>query len=455
MLYAVLRAIAGVSLRWYYRDILVQGRDNVPADGPVLVVANHPNALVDALLVATTLSRRVLITGKATLFEHPAMASLLGAIGVLPLRRLQDEGGAVRPSAIATRNEDALAAVTAALRGNGVVLVFPEGISHDQPSLAPMRSGASRMALRARDAGVNGLRVLPIGLVFEQKERPGSRVLVRIGPPIDVDALDVAGELTGAAALTSRIALALRSVTLGFASEERAARAVRLARALVALDASPQALAADTAFLSEVEIAGRIERATEGLGAASPELVQRADVLVDRVAALERHAASLGVTLEDARMPLAARSGAWFTLRELGLLTVAGPVAALGRAIHWPPIAVARTVALRTLANDPSRDQPAMRTILGGLVLIPAWYALQAALVTWWQGPAAALGWLAVIIGAGQVHLALGHRPARAWARVRTYLALRRSAAAGQRLLSDMDALLAEAMALEAALTAR
>src|SRR4051812_29308130 len=94
MLYHSLRAAAHVALRWYYADVVVQGEERVPARGPLIVVANHPNALVDALLVGTALRRRILLTAKATLFEHPLLAPLLRGIGVVPLRRAADERAA-------------------------------------------------------------------------------------------------------------------------------------------------------------------------------------------------------------------------------------------------------------------------------------------------------------------------------------------------------------------------
>ena len=94
MLYQTLRAAARVALQWYYADVIVQGRNRIPARGPLLIVANHPNALVDALLVGTTIERRVLLTAKATLFERPALRPLLSSLGVVPLRRAKDEPAA-------------------------------------------------------------------------------------------------------------------------------------------------------------------------------------------------------------------------------------------------------------------------------------------------------------------------------------------------------------------------
>src|SRR5665213_623982 len=103
MLYRTLRATARIALRWYYSEVIVQGHERVSRDGPMLIVANHPNALVDAMLVTTSLRRQVLITAKATLFEHPLLAPFLTAIGVVPLRRARDERPRVNDNAAALR----------------------------------------------------------------------------------------------------------------------------------------------------------------------------------------------------------------------------------------------------------------------------------------------------------------------------------------------------------------
>ena len=81
MLYALLRSVAGIALRWFYRRIDVVGLERLPRDVPLLLVCNHPNALVDAMLVAWAVPRRVVLTAKATLFGHRALATLLNREG--------------------------------------------------------------------------------------------------------------------------------------------------------------------------------------------------------------------------------------------------------------------------------------------------------------------------------------------------------------------------------------
>lgn len=191
MLYGFLRWIAGIALHWFYSDIRVIGHRNVPASGPIIVAANHPNALVDALVAGWILPRRLSITAKATLVENPVLAILFRMLGIVPLRRVSDEQkkqleGTLDP----IRNAGAFQRVMEVLAEAGVVLIFPEGKSHNEPMLAPLRSGLARIALQARDEqGIVGLQVLPLGLKFQAKGEPNSTVVAEFGEPIRVDEL--------------------------------------------------------------------------------------------------------------------------------------------------------------------------------------------------------------------------------------------------------------------------
>ena len=452
MLYGLLRGAATIALRWYYADIAVQGRERVPREGPLLVLANHPNALIDPLLVGTTVPRRVLLTAKATLFEHPALAALLRTVGVVPLRRAKDEAPDRTSSAVVPeRNAQAFAQVTSALRARQAVLVFPEGISHDDPTLAPLKSGAARMALQANREGVAGIRVLPMGLVFEAKERPDSRVLVRVG-----DALDLDGWITEHSAepqeLTEVLEARLRAVTLNFASAERAARAVHLARVLGTLAGAPAPVDRPESLDAEAVIALRIDATVSALTYASPHLIQAADALVSKLDVIERELGYRGIRLADVRISTRLPDAMAFLAREGPLALLAGIAVVLGWATHWIPLRAARALALRSLNRNSSRDQPAMRTILFGLSAIVLWYITQFAVLTRIAGPLVAVGWLAVTFSAAHALRLDRGRLQRALRRARSFLALRADPTLQPRLVAAVDALIAEALALEQAL---
>lgn len=456
MLYQLLRGTAAIALRWYYADVAVQGRERVPGDGPVVILANHPNALIDPLLVGTTVTRRVLLTAKATLFEHPVLAVLLEAVGVVPLRRAKDEShfGVSIPTT-ADRNATAFQRVTAALRAHNVVLIFPEGISHDDPSLAPLKSGAARMALQARSEGVTGIRLLPVGLVFEAKERPDTRVLVRVGDALDLDAWLSERLPEDVHALTEELTARLRAVTLNFANAERAARAVRLARLLSALAGSPAPVDEPRPLEAEAALAVRIDAATAALSDAPPHVIAAADDLLARLDTIERELRQRGIALADVRVSTRAPDAVTFIAREGPLVVLAGIAQVLGSATHWIPLRAARAFALRSLRYNASRDQPAMRTILFGLCAVVLWYAVQGVVVARIAGAPLALLWLAVIFAAAHARRIGGGRLVRALQRARSFLAFRADPSLQPRLVASVDALLVDALALEQSLVSR
>lgn len=170
--------------RFYYPRIEVTGQ--VPAEGPVLLVANHPNSLLDPLLLGIAAQRPVRLLAKAPLFKLRGLGWIMRTMGMIPAHRGSDS---MRREDI-KKNLASLSTAAAALGENGgsVVGIFPEGKSHDDMQVALVRSGAARLAMQAVEAGVKGLRIVPIGLNYENKDRFRSAVWINIGDAIDGEA---------------------------------------------------------------------------------------------------------------------------------------------------------------------------------------------------------------------------------------------------------------------------
>ena len=206
----------------FFRRIEISGAERVPKHGPVVIVGNHPNSLLDPVLVATTSGRRVSFAAKAPLFRGP-LKPFLWAMSAVPIHRRQDavKGAAEDASVVGAPervdNSDAFDALTAVLKGGAAFAIFPEGISHTRPELAPLKSGAARIVLAAAEGGVP-VRVVPCGLSYRRRDRLRSRVLVQYGHPIDIDGafLDAWRDDAhkAARALTATIGLALRAQTI-------------------------------------------------------------------------------------------------------------------------------------------------------------------------------------------------------------------------------------------------
>jgi len=210
MIYRILRWISGVALYWFYREIRIVGKENIPVTGPLLIAVNHQNALVDSLIVGWVAPRRITMTAKATLVENPLIAALFKMVGVVPLRRITDESRKTGGPPDRSRNANAFHEILRTLGDSGAVLIFPEGKSHNETGLEPLRSGLARVAIQARDEqSIRNVRILPIGLVFEDKGAPDSIVGVRVGSEINLDSWMGSNP----AELTEEIAKRLRSVS--------------------------------------------------------------------------------------------------------------------------------------------------------------------------------------------------------------------------------------------------
>ena len=211
MIYSILRWISGIAVHWFYGEIRVIDRKKIPDRGPLFIAVNHQNALVDSLITAWVVRRRVTMTAKATLMANPFVALLFRMLGVVPLRRAGDEVSRTGSLEVdRSRNEHSFREILGVLGNQGAVLIFPEGKSHNEPGLEPLKSGLARLALSARhEWAISDVTILPLGLVFEDKGTPGSVVGVRVGDAIAMDSWTSRDHTT----LTREIALRLRKVS--------------------------------------------------------------------------------------------------------------------------------------------------------------------------------------------------------------------------------------------------
>jgi glycerol-3-phosphate O-acyltransferase/dihydroxyacetone phosphate acyltransferase len=194
--------LAGLLTGAFYRHVHLGGA--IPREGPLLVVANHTHQLVDVALALRAIDRRTTLLAKATLFRAPPMSWLVQNAHALPVHRARD---GARDDAAKRETAASLDAAAAALARGGCVLLFPEGVSHDEPGIYRAHSGAARIAVDALARGASALRIVPLGLLYRAKGRPRSEAATLVGADIDGRDVDVD-------ALTARIEEALRDVTL-------------------------------------------------------------------------------------------------------------------------------------------------------------------------------------------------------------------------------------------------
>ncbi len=311
----------------FFRTIEVVGRENIPTDGPVIFLGNHPNSLIDPLLITTTCRRRVRFAAKDTLFDSPFLRPLLWALGAVPIRRKMDHGA--KPGLDNTSAFDALFAV---LRQGGTFGIFPEGISHAMSELAPLKTGAARIALGARKEGAPVV-VVPCGLNYRQRHRLRSRVLVQFGAPIVIDekwlAAYEADERESVRALTAEFEQSLRALTINTQDFD-------VLRVLDGVRRLYQPARVDLTLADQAEVLRRlIEHYNKLKDEAEVKLLYRDTesymALID----------ALGITDRDLSKRVSMSEWFFRIARHAFLLVILAPIAIPGLLLHLPVIYVA------------------------------------------------------------------------------------------------------------------
>lgn len=235
MVYSLVRLFILALVRFFYPRIEVQGQENIPAGKPIIFVSNHPNGLIDGLVLMIGLDRIVSFLTKSTFFANPPLRLCLEAFSAVPVYRRRDAGKTGGPQTVALDRNDATFARCRELLARGqAVALFPEGTTHAGTAMQPLHTGAARIALSTEsEAGWElGTQIVPVAIWYTQKAQFRSQVLLVIGPSFDL--ADIAAAYASepyraACDLTERIREHLDKVVLQSSDAERYRLALDLA----------------------------------------------------------------------------------------------------------------------------------------------------------------------------------------------------------------------------------
>ncbi|HEY0876557.1 MAG TPA: lysophospholipid acyltransferase family protein [Vicinamibacterales bacterium] len=395
----IIDRLASAVARIFYR---VDVAGAVPESGPVLLLPNHPNALLDPALVMATAGRPVRFLAKSTLFKGP-FSPLLRAADAIPVYRRQD-------GADVARNEETFADVHTALARGEAVCIFPEGISHSSGRLEPLRTGAARMALSAQAAGID-VPLVAVGINLEKKTTFRSRATVAYGQPFT---LPRSSESSGdhVRSVTARIAGHIRSVLVEADPRTDAwivERVDRLYRSERTVDDDAHATLARKRAIADTLRRLRAER-PDWYANAVVEF-RRYD---DRLRRFRLHDRALDWNASSSE----ARA---FVQREVPFALVLGPLAALALLLFVVPYCLT-AIASRVVKE---MDVTATAKVVAGAVIYSVWTLCLIATAWWLSGPLAGLAALLGIPALAIAGLFAIERETSAWRTARSWLALR------------------------------
>ena len=380
----------------FFRRVEVSGVDHVPKTGGGILIAWHPNGLVDPALIISGFPRRVVFGARHGLFSWPVVGRLMRALGTVPIFRASDLKKA-DDEARRQANQKSLDAMAQAVCDGGFAALFPEGVSHDDPFLQELKTGAARLYYRATQlCAENGVPpvIIPVGLHYDDKTMFRSDALVEFHAPLRIPLELLAPIPDGddealrarSSELTNLLEPVLQEVTHATESWElnqlmsrvrslvRAERAKRAGVSLKAPDMAERSLGM-----------ARVWKAYYARLRTDPDGVQ---ALLDRVDSYDAALREVNLEDDDLDKPPPIESK-WLpvllAVQAAVVFFVFPPVLVLGLVINAVPYFVIKL--LSRIASRQYKDTATIK-LLTGLILFP-------------------LAWLifAVLVGLGQIEL--------------------------------------------------
>jgi 1-acyl-sn-glycerol-3-phosphate acyltransferase len=344
----ILTKLFRLLLRIYFRRIESTGVDAVPLDTPVIFASNHPNGLIDPLVLVCQVPRDASFLGKAPLFHYPVVGFFVRAFDSIPVYRKHDNTRGTNAETFARARE-------VLLRG-GSIAIFPEGTTHSDSKLRELKTGAARIALGAT---LERITIVPVGIYYTDKQKFRSSVLIAYGEPIEVvpQAVGADGEPAHDAvdALTQKIDDGLDRVVLQADSDAALELIARAEDILTAEDEQrPE---------NEYQLRRYFVRGYHFLRERDPQRLARID---SQLRQLEAELSRAGLEVHELKPVI--RPGV--VLRLLFSL----PLAIVGALIHAPAYLLVDAIAKRAAHGE--EEMTATMKVLASLVFYPlTWLA--------------------------------------------------------------------------------
>ncbi len=183
--YSCLYAFVRLFHYLFYRRFTVRDRHSIPKDKPVIFLANHQNALMDALGILYGVNKPVTFMARADIFKNPKVASLLYFLKIMPIYRPRDGMENME------QNDTAFQRAVDVLRNRKAMAMFPEGAFNPHKNLFPFKKGFARIAFMSEQATNFSLdlQVVPVGIDYTDKKERNAELLVQFGTPIPLSPL--------------------------------------------------------------------------------------------------------------------------------------------------------------------------------------------------------------------------------------------------------------------------
>lgn len=181
MIYQLFRKLIKAAIWLFCKELIVVNQKVFTTTGPLLVVANHPDSFLDAILIGAQFSGKMHFLARGDAFHKKHHRFFLRLLNMIPVYRLSEGRENLH------LNKSAFTESRHILASGGIVLIFIEGICINSHALQPFKKGAARIA-----SGLDlrkPLMVLPVAITYNSFTRFGKKVRIAAAEPIPVKKL--------------------------------------------------------------------------------------------------------------------------------------------------------------------------------------------------------------------------------------------------------------------------
>lgn len=219
IIYAIVWTLVLLSNNIFYSRTVVRNRKNLKRKVPTLFVSNHPNTLLDPLIVALRMNKFVHFLINASLFRNAALAWFWrNSVGIKVERKEDNNGGKVN-------NDETFRFAENFLMNGGVLYIAPEGGSDIPRRLRKLKTGTGRIALStANRMEFDGdLEILPVGLNYQKQTDFRTKVFINVGEGIKISDYEeqyLKDDFQAALAITSEMDKRIRELIIDTKDDE-------------------------------------------------------------------------------------------------------------------------------------------------------------------------------------------------------------------------------------------
>ena len=177
--YYLFKLLIKFSLFFYTRKVIIKGKENIPKKGALLFMVNHPNGLIDPLIVAVNNPRIQHFLVRASAFKKPLIKRFLESLNLIPIFRIRDGVKQLE------KNTEVFEKCFDLLNQQKALMIFPEGSHNHKRNVRKLSKGFSRIVFGALDRNPElKIHIISVGVTYQNPSIYPSDVCVYFGTPI-------------------------------------------------------------------------------------------------------------------------------------------------------------------------------------------------------------------------------------------------------------------------------